>query len=194
MNSPLDIHLANYRALVARVDELAGRIAAEFRDHIACRKGCSACCRHLSLFPVEAAALAAALKRLPAPAAEHIRARAAQATPAGPCPLLEEGACLLYADRPIICRTHGLPLLATGEEGRRIDFCPDNFRGLDTLPAAAVVDLDRLNTLLAAVNALFVSAAPGSDAAAPERLSIAEALLGGGDKRFISLQKDKDVL
>jgi Fe-S-cluster containining protein len=169
--------LDNYRLLVERVDALGQRIETEFRAQIACRRGCDACCRHLSLFWVEGVALAQALDDLSASAAERIRERARRAAADGPCPLLEAGACLLYAARPIICRTHGLPLLAGEGEARRIDYCPENFRGIDTLPAGAIIDLDRLNTTLAAINALFVSEAFHGQAPDRERLTTAEALL-----------------
>jgi Fe-S-cluster containining protein len=177
MPPDIDRHLANYRTLVERVDLLSQGIEAEFRGQIACRRGCDACCRHLSLFWVEGMALAQALAGLPGAAAGRIRARARRAAADGPCPLLEAGACQLYAARPIICRTHGLPLLV-GEPGeRRIDYCPENFRGIDTLPAGAVIDLERLNSTLAAVNALFVSEVFPDRPPGQERLSIAEALL-----------------
>jgi Fe-S-cluster containining protein len=169
--------LNNYRILVERVDVLGQRIEAEFRAQIACRRGCDACCRHLSLFWVEGVALAQALDDLSESVAEGIRERARRAAADGPCPLLESGACLLYTARPIICRTHGLPLLAGEGEARRIDYCPENFRGIDTLPAGAVIDLDRLNTTLAAINALFVSEVFHGQPPDRERLTIAEALL-----------------
>lgn len=169
---PLD----NYRDLLARVDNLCRTITGEFAAQLACRPGCAGCCRHISLFPVEAVALAVALGRLPVEQAATIRARAGGASPDGPCPLLANGLCLLYEARPIICRTHGLPLLTALEGKRSVDFCPLNFRGLDSLPGSAVIDLDRLNTTLAAINALFVAEFFSGATAGKERLSIAEAL------------------
>ena len=170
--------LRNYHELVERADELCRRITAEFGAHIACRAGCDGCCRHLSLFPVEGVALAVALGELPAAEADCIRDHALSSSPDGPCPLLVDNCCLLYAARPLICRTHGLPLLTTADNGTRsIDFCPANFQSIESLPGTAVIDADRLATALAAVNALFVSQCshnfpPGSD-----RITIAEALL-----------------
>jgi len=169
--------LDNYRTLVDRVDALGQRIETEFRAQVSCRRGCDACCRHLSLFWVEGVALAQALDDLSESAAERIRERASRATADGPCPLLEAGACLLYAARPIICRTHGLPLLAGEGEARQIDYCPENFRDIDSLPAGAVIDLDRLNTTLAAINALFVSEVFHGRPPGHERLTVAAALL-----------------
>jgi Fe-S-cluster containining protein len=170
--------LRNYRALQARVDLICQEIEREFGTHLACHAGCDGCCRHISLFPVEAAALAAALDDLHREQAEFIRARARGASSAAPCPLLENGRCLLYAARPIICRTHGLPLLTLQEGERTIDFCPLNFRDLDSLPGEAVIDLDRLNTTFTAINALFLAEFFLNAPPEKERIPIAEALAG----------------
>jgi hypothetical protein len=169
--------LENYRGLVARVDALCGRIETEFGEHLACRKGCDACCRHLSLFRVEGAALAEALMRCPAGVAARIRRRVRQSTVDGPCPLLEDGACLLYEARPIICRTHGLPLLIRLDGKQQVDCCPRNFRDVESLPAPAVIHLEVLNATLATINAHFVAAAFAGEPPRGERLTIAEALL-----------------
>lgn len=163
--------LENYRALVARVDELCDRTFTALGAHIACRAGCDACCRHLSIFAVEAAALREALRELPEEKAALIRSKAKASDQNAPCPLLHDGLCLLYHARPIICRTHGLPLLLERQGERSIDFCPENFQGLESIPGSAVIDLERLNTMLATVNALFLQEHPG-----PERLTLAEAL------------------
>ena len=171
--------LANYLELRARVDILCWQIGEKFDAHLACRAGCDGCCRHISLFWVEAAALAQALGELPAGEAARIRSRAAGVSPDSPCPLLENGRCLLYAARPIICRTHGLPLLAVQNGNRTVDFCPLNFRGIDSLPGSAVIDLDRLNTALATINTFFVAQFFNGTPPAQERISIAEALAIG---------------
>ena len=169
--------LSNYRQLVARVDELCARIEGDFRERIVCRRGCDSCCRHLSLFPVEAAALSAALAEAPVGLAAEIRERArAAAGEDGACPLLKDGACLLYAARPLICRTHGLPLLGRRDGERFIDYCPLNFLGMESLPASAVVDLETLNATLAAVNRLFVKESGGDEARAEKRITISQAL------------------
>jgi hypothetical protein len=170
--------LHNYRELRERVDRICREIEAEFGDYLSCHAGCDSCCRHLSLFPVEAASLATALKGLSPSRADHIRGRAHSALPDGPCPLLEDGVCLLYSARPLICRTHGLPLLTVQDGAQSVDFCPLNFRGISSLPGKAVIDLDRLNTTLAAINALFVAEACDDSLKDQERITIAEALSG----------------
>ncbi len=166
------MELGGYRLLVSRVDELAGRVARTFSTEINCRPGCSGCCRHLTLFPVEAMTLLLALENL---TPENLRFLADRVEMAGdgPCPLLKEGLCLAYDARPIICRTHGLPLLTEMEGEKRVDFCPENFRGTESLPGSAVLNLDILNQTLVAVNAAFLRETADPRFAARERFSIA---------------------
>ncbi len=171
--------LRNYNALLQRVDELCRTIEQACREDLACGPGCDACCRHLTLFRVEGLALARAAARLPADRREALRTRARNASADGPCPLLEGGLCALYDARPLICRTHGLPLLLSREE-KRVDFCPENFRGKSVIPSGALIDLERLNTALAAVEGVFL--AETGRKSPSNRLSIARSLLLAEDE------------
>ena len=172
------IALGNYHGLIDQVDIACRRIQAGYAGQIACEKGCVGnCCRiHLSVFPIEAVSLAMALKKLPRGLVRHIKQKASLANSFGPCPLLEDGACLMYASRLIICRTHGLPMRTEYRSQSTIGCCQKNFRKLDPIPDDAVIDLDDLNRKLAAVNQLFVneySDRIGSN----QRFSIGGALL-----------------
>lgn len=166
-----DAALAPYRALVGQVDQLCARIAAAFPEKLACRAGCPACCTLQGVLPVEAAALTLALRQLPVTEAEALRRRLDATTDPERCPLLTGDRCPLYAARPVICRTHGLPLLVEDEHGRRVDRCPLNFIGLDTLPGSAVIDLERLNQALINVNHHFLAAC-FPDGGLPERIPL----------------------
>lgn len=170
--------LRNYRGLLGRIDGFWTQVASACPGQLSCQEGCDACCRHLSLFWVEGAALGAALTQLPTAQVDRVRQQAQQTDPAGPCPLLYQGSCLLYPARPVICRTHGLPVLLSGAQGeRQLDHCPENFRGVASLPSGAVLDLEVLNATLATINRLFVAEFFPTPFAGPERLSIAEFLL-----------------
>jgi hypothetical protein len=156
MSAPLrDNNLDNYQALLRKVDELCAAVTSEFAAQINCRAGCSGCCREITLFPVEAAALLAALSGLSPEMTAKLAATVADCEN-GCCPLLVDGLCLVYAARPIICRTHGLPLLLNADGERTVDFCPENFQGATSLPGQAIINLELLNQALVTINALFV--------------------------------------
>ncbi|KAB0665703.1 YkgJ family cysteine cluster protein [Oryzomonas japonica] len=177
----MDDLLHNYRQLIARIDALCRGIVDALGEQITCSEGCSDCCTSINLFPVEAASLAAALEALPEEEAEEIRRYVAEHAEDERCPLLRNHRCLLYAARPVVCRTHGLPIIyGTGQE-RRIDYCPLNLTESESLPGSVIIDLDNLNSLLVAVNALFLSQSDSLDT--PERLTIVEALLKRTDPR-----------
>jgi len=154
--SPPKENLINYLSLLSRVDQLCGKIIEQFTEQITCRAGCSGCCRHLSLFPVETANLVMAVKNLP----DEIKAILSdriQWSENGSCPLLIDNCCIVYHSRPVICRTHGLPLLAETDRGRVVDCCPENFRAAESLPGSAVINLETLNRALVAINAVFIA-------------------------------------
>ena len=171
----MDDLLENYCHLVARVDALCQGIEKSLREQITCAEGCSACCTSITLFPVEAVALNSALEAMPTEEAADIRLYVSEHAGDERCPLLHHHRCLLYAARPIICRTHGLPIIYTENDQQRVDCCPLNMDQCESLPGSVVIDLDRLNSVLVAVNALFLSQTE-TPAGLPERLSIAEAL------------------
>lgn len=63
-----------YVKLRNEVDRLAERLTERYANHLVCRAGCSACCRHhLSVFKVEADILREAIGRLPEDLRERIR-------------------------------------------------------------------------------------------------------------------------
>jgi len=113
-------------ALHRAIDLAAASVAARHVGRLHCGRGCAACCRdELTVFEIEA---------------EIIRRRHASLLTTGrphalgACAMLDEqGACRIYADRPYVCRTQGLPL-----------------RWLDAAPDSAVVehrDICELNDL-----------------------------------------------
>lgn len=117
----------------------------------------------------------AALAELPEEQQEAIRSYVAAHAGGERCPLLKDHLCLLYAARPIICRTHGFPIVYSEEGEQKSDCCPLNLGdGTESLAGSAIIDLDKLNTLLVAVNTLYRSHADAESL--PERLTIAEAV------------------
>jgi uncharacterized protein len=107
--------------LHAEVDERAGELAALHAARLQCERGCRGCCVDgITVFSIEAERIRANNKHLLAHGAPH---------PPGACAFLDaEGACRIYADRPYVCRTQGLPLRWLDEErGAELrDICPLN--------------------------------------------------------------------
>lgn len=169
--------LEQYKLLLENVDRFCAAVQARFPEQVACRRGCDACCTHIGVMAVEAIGLALALAALPEAEAEKIRVRARGMRKGEGCPLLAGGACLLYEARPVICRTQGLPLLVEEDGQGRVDHCPLNFQGVESLPGDAVLNLETLNETLAAINLLCLRELGEADGNLPERLSIADALL-----------------
>jgi uncharacterized protein len=187
MSTQMDA-IRNYQNLVEKVDEFSSRITAEYANLIYCKKGCDNCCRNISIFPVEAFSLAMALRQTSSTESAYIRELAHSAAP-DICPLLDNGACLLYQFRPIICRTHGIPLLISDGHEKTLDFCPKNFIGISTLPSTSVMNLDLLNATLSAINGIFLASCDGTVCRSKDRFSIAEALLLDYDTWIVSPNK-----
>ncbi len=180
--------LSTYHQFIKQADELAARLSAYYSRHLVCRAGCSGCCQHhLSVFPVEAEAVRAAVAALPDEVRARIEAQAREVTEreaAGlpvACPLLVADVCSIYAARPLICRTQGLPLLLEAEDGApEVDFCPLNFTAAgatDDLDEAQLVPLEALNFKLAVVNLEYCRASGLPDEASGERRKLAGVVL-----------------
>jgi len=114
------------------------------------------------------------LESLPARKAAEIRRHVLEHADGERCPLLLHHHCLLYEARPIICRTHGLPIIYTDNDQRNSDCCPLNLNDTESVSGSQAIDLDKLNTLLAAVNSIYLSRSDCTES--PERLTIAEAI------------------
>jgi hypothetical protein len=122
------------QAFHRQVDQEAASVAAQHAGRLHCGRGCSACCiDELTVLTVEAERIRRAHSGLLAEGMPHAK---------GACAFLDgEGACRIYADRPYICRTQGLPLRwydqgPRGDVSEHRDICPENLEGpsLTTLP------------------------------------------------------------
>lgn len=143
---------ANYRLLLARVEAHAQQVSTRIPLH--CQRGCTACCYvRLSVSRVEADFITSHHPRRPdAPAfPTKIDAHPLFDQLRGPEPCVFLGAsgdCSIYEMRPLICRSHGLPIQ---QDGAR-DICPLNEEGSEAAPA---LNLELLNTTLAAIDAHY---------------------------------------
>lgn len=95
--------------LHAAIDSRAAALAALHEGKLECRRGCFGCCIDgITVFEVEAERIRTAAAALPTTDAAH---------PPGRCAFLgAAGECRIYAARPYVCRTQGLPLRWIDEE------------------------------------------------------------------------------
>lgn len=170
--------LRDYQKLINEVDQLCFEIRQRYGLYIICKKGCpgNCCQRHITVFPIEAFAFARALLQLSPEQASRIQRKARQASSFGPCPLLEDGACLMYDSRAIICRTHGYPILSEYNGHQSVGYCHRNFKDLSSISADRIIELAPLNKNLIALNRRFIGELVGRFLPA-DRLTVAEALL-----------------
>ena len=166
--------LKSYQELVEKIDAFFRRVAGRYAEEIKCAPGCDDCCRRsLAFYPFEVERMLAAAEGLDRAELEGVihRARQAGADPEAACPLLKEGLCLIYAARPVICRTHGIPMLVPGEDS--LSMCVFNLKGLEHLDGDCVLDLKPVNQILATINHLLASRLGIS----PERVQVSSAIL-----------------
>ncbi len=134
--------------LHGKVDELVNPLAQRHAERLHCRVGCAACCvDDLTVFEVEAHVIQRHYPDLLASGKPHS---------AGACAFLDEtGGCRVYAHRPYVCRTQGLPLrwLEEGEDDTPLeyrDICPLNEDGppVESLPPDACWTIGPVETVL----------------------------------------------
>jgi len=94
-----------YYELRNKVDTLVARLSKQHHQHMACKKGCDLCCMDFSIFPIEFYSIREAL------ATKNLSQTSPGTNTDSSCIFLKDHACTIYNERPIICRTHGLPLL-----------------------------------------------------------------------------------
>lgn len=152
---------SRYRELTGKVDAFFARVQTRHAADMRCGAGCDSCCRtRLTITGVEAAAV----KDHVAAMAPEARARLGEVArrPYDPanmrCAALEDdGRCLIYDGRPLVCRSHGVPVRIYGEyDGRRlpiVDACFKNFTdGPQKADPDCILDQETLSATLIAVD------------------------------------------
>lgn len=165
--------IAQYRLLRQEVDSRVGALTRMHGPNIVCAPGCCECCHDITVFPVEYHAILDQLRR------EGRRTLELQANSS--CALLKDGLCTIYAQRPLICRTHGLPAAvcaAEDDDERRVMFCGKNFAGIPGQELCFgpdnTLDLEEMNRQLAHINLRFAAERGMSADAAGRRIPLAQ--------------------
>jgi uncharacterized protein len=142
--------LIDYFSLRDEIDTLCLKLEEAHKEHIACSAGCHQCCMDFSIFPVEIYSI---LKEK-----DGGKININHDVSEGECIFLIEGLCSIYKSRPLICRTHGLPLLFMGEDEWKLSYCELNFTGsnLPEFNESNTFPQDRFNSRLFMLNKEFI--------------------------------------
>ena len=166
--------IQNYYALRNTIDNAAATVAKEHQPHMQCRKGCDLCCMAIRVFPVEFYAIMSEqeefMGKVELPKSEN------EFT----CQFLVNHECSIYRSRPIICRTHGLPLLYMNSEGTawELSHCELNFneKPVEDFHTENTLVMDTFNSRLFQINQTFVSENEHLGYSKTDRIPLAELL------------------
>ena len=159
-----------YATLTAYCDQAFAAAVDRYAAQMRCAKGCASCCQLETVAPLEAVIIAAYLRNFPltqVPASD-------EASPA--CALLTaDGICAIYPARPLICRTHGMPMQYPDQAER--DACPLNFLAfpLDQIEPPYVLHIETITTNLMRLN-LALCMIAGDAEFAGERIRLYDLL------------------
>jgi uncharacterized protein len=163
--------MQGYFHLIAQLEAETAKLSRLHGPLLNCAPGCSSCCMELTLLPLEAAVIRQACSGLEGTRLEILRKRAELNEG---CPFLYRRRCLIYPARPIICRSHGLPVayVDPDREVVEVSTCPRNFPAEYEFTTEELLFLDPYNEQLLLLNRQLVAAPPD----APERIPMRQML------------------
>jgi len=138
-----------YSDLILKVDSFVEEKMKVFEGKIKCKPGCYTCCvGGLTITKLEADAILEFLEtnniKLPL-----------ESNHKNLCKNLDkDGRCLIYQVRPIVCRSHGVPLDYKEGAFKVRTVCPKNFQNekISDLSLTDVLNMDTVNVLLGMLN------------------------------------------
>jgi hypothetical protein len=142
--------VTRFEELADKVDAFFARVSVRHGTDMQCETGCSDCCHvRLTVTAVEAAAIRAHATTWP----REQRRDLAEVGPVDRCAALDPaGRCKIYDARPLVCRSHGVPVRLRRGGLPVVEACHRNFRR--TAPDAdCVLDQTTLSATLLAVDA-----------------------------------------
>ena len=148
--------MEEYLVLRDKVDAQFEKLFSKHRTHMNCELGCHQCCvPDLTVTRLEADMIRSYLKAYPE-RVERLKEIQKQRPHRGQrCEMLNaDGQCVIYEARPLVCRSHGVPLLVQIDEKREgLDACPLNFsEGMSMLDVGDWIHLETLHTMLALID------------------------------------------
>lgn len=110
-----------YKSYLDEVDAKSNVLFNTHKHNVKCTMGCSSCCMAFNLFPIEYYYIKSQLREVTDNVGYICKEDEKN------CLFLKNNTCTIYKIRPYICRTHGLPLVAMGDDDWELSFCELNF-------------------------------------------------------------------
>jgi len=149
--------LFQYQNLIFKVDSVCRKLEELYSEHLVCKPGCSQCCEvERTVFSVEAYIVEQQLLTLSTQKIKRLKKLHKNNDEV--CPMLLRNRCVIYPDRPIICRTHGLPILYREAERAFVDHCRLNFTKLSAghkFNKNVILDMNPYNVELVQIDKNF---------------------------------------
>lgn len=145
-----------YFKLVDEINEKVANLSAQHKNKMKCKAGCAQCCLNFDVFPVEFFSIKEKMKT------DRFEMPELQSNDEDTCVFLKDNLCQIYPYRPIICRTHGLPLLSMNESAEfwELSHCELNFENVepDFFHQDNSLIMDKFNSELFQQNLSFIEA------------------------------------
>ena len=119
----------DYQKLRSAIDLHVQQLEEKHSKNMACKKGCDMCCLNFDVFPIEFDAIKKQVtEQYPETLHQELPLDIGEK-----CLFLVDHQCAIYQARPIICRTHGYPLLYMNDSGDQweLSHCELNFNAVE---------------------------------------------------------------
>lgn len=174
MNSISDI-INQYKRLSLFCENFWNTVYKSHSKEIACHAGCGICCELQSVNILEAYCIYRQI------VSDN---RFVSDQPNEKCVFLKNNLCQIYSVRPIICRTHGLPIRSTEFTTEFSITCPYNFYDKDTeISPECILDMDRITENSIRLNYAFCLL-HGIKERASERIFLTDIAVSNLDKQL----------
>ena len=148
-----------YNKFIISITESTKNLESIHKNNITCHKGCDSCCINLTVFPIEFFAIKEKIHQ------NKFKLSQVQFDSKASCGFLKDSICQIYEYRPLICRTHGLPIVFLnenddGSEEWNVTFCDKNFtdkKSKETIfDDTNTLNLEEINSKLFSLNQQFL--------------------------------------
>lgn len=146
--------IAKYDLVIASIERKSRLLEVEHHDYMKCKKGCSMCCVQFRIFNVERAIIHRKLRMNGIDERLFVSHKYS-------CRFLVDGKCAIYEYRPVMCRTHGFPLLYYNVDRTGLEFssCELNFKDYDLrkITDKNSFPMEEVNEYIGKLNLFFVA-------------------------------------